>query len=55
MVNRLSGLSPFLGKGDIETLDNVVGGQFGFEYAEFRDVSQDAKDMITSLLVADKR
>jgi len=52
---RLSGLSPFMGDDDAETLANVIRGRFSFEFPEFDGVSDDAKDIIRNLLVADKR
>ena len=51
----LSGLSPFMGDDDAETLGNVIRGRFSFDYQEFDDVSTDARDIISKLLVTDKR
>jgi len=51
----LSGLSPFMGDDDAETLANVIRGGFTFDYPEFDGVSVDATDIITKLLVTDKR
>lgn len=52
---RLSGLSPFLGEDDNETLNNILACQWSFEEAEFADISEEAKDFITRLLVKSKR
>ncbi|CAL8240268.1 unnamed protein product [Gadus morhua 'NCC'] len=50
----LSGLSPFLGDDDNETLNNILACQWNFEEEEFLDVSEEAKDFITRLLVKSK-
>ncbi|XP_068599704.1 myosin light chain kinase 2, skeletal/cardiac muscle [Brachionichthys hirsutus] len=50
----LSGLSPFLGDEDSETLNNILACQWNFEEEEFTDVSDEAKDFITRLLVKSK-
>ncbi|TRY57032.1 hypothetical protein DNTS_023939, partial [Danionella cerebrum] len=50
----LSGLSPFLGEDDNETLNNILACQWSFEEAEFTDISEEAKDFITRLLVKSK-
>lgn len=52
--SRLSGLSPFLGDDDNETLNNILACQWNFEVDEFTDVSDEAKDFITRLLVKSK-
>ena len=48
---RLSGLSPFAGEDDLETLQNV--GRCDWEFAEeaFSNVSPEAKDFIRRLLI----
>lgn len=51
---RLSGLSPFLGDDDNETLNNILACQWNFEEEEFTDISDEAKDFITRLLVKSK-
>lgn len=51
---RLSGLSPFLGDDDNETLNNILACQWNFEEEEFMDISDEAKDFITRLLVKSK-
>ncbi|XP_028823694.1 myosin light chain kinase family member 4 isoform X2 [Denticeps clupeoides] len=50
----LSGLSPFLGDDDNETLNNILSCQWSFDETEFSDVSDEAKDFITRLLVKSK-
>ncbi|XP_026179430.1 myosin light chain kinase 2, skeletal/cardiac muscle isoform X2 [Mastacembelus armatus] len=50
----LSGLSPFLGDDDNETLNNILSCQWNFEEEEFADISEEAKDFITRLLVKSK-
>ncbi|XP_075427847.1 myosin light chain kinase 2, skeletal/cardiac muscle isoform X1 [Ascaphus truei] len=50
----VSGLSPFLGDNDTETLNNVLNGDKDFDEETFETVSEEAKDFISSLLVRDK-
>ncbi|KAL4604849.1 myosin light chain kinase family member 4, partial [Arapaima gigas] len=50
----LSGLSPFLGEDDNETLNNILACQWSFEEEEFADISEEAKDFISRLLVKSK-
>ncbi|XP_064190005.1 LOW QUALITY PROTEIN: myosin light chain kinase 2, skeletal/cardiac muscle [Anguilla rostrata] len=50
----LSGLSPFLGEDDNETLNSILACQWSFEEEEFADISEEAKDFITRLLVKSK-
>ncbi|XP_056270507.1 myosin light chain kinase family member 4 isoform X2 [Pseudoliparis swirei] len=50
----LSGLSPFLGDDDNETLNNILACQWNFEVDEFTDISDEAKEFITLLLVKSK-
>ncbi|XP_009462692.1 PREDICTED: death-associated protein kinase 2-like [Nipponia nippon] len=47
----LSGLSPFQGETDAETLSNVVAGAYEFEEHCFSQTSEMAKDFIQQLLV----
>ncbi|XP_014785560.1 myosin light chain kinase, smooth muscle isoform X2 [Octopus bimaculoides] len=47
----LSGLSPFLGDNDNQTLSNVTCAQWDFDAEEFESISAEAKDFITKLLV----
>ncbi|XP_064518995.1 myosin light chain kinase family member 4 isoform X1 [Pseudopipra pipra] len=50
----LSGLSPFLGDDDNETLNNILACNWDFEEEEFRNVSDEAKDFISKLLIKEK-
>ncbi|XP_062386380.1 myosin light chain kinase 2, skeletal/cardiac muscle isoform X2 [Sardina pilchardus] len=50
----LSGLSPFLGDDDSETLNNILQCQWNFEEAEFIGISDEAKDFISKLLLVNK-
>ncbi|KAM9286031.1 myosin light chain kinase family member 4 [Cariama cristata] len=50
----LSGLSPFLGDDDSETLNNILSCSWDFEDEEFRGVSDQAKDFISKLLIKEK-
>ncbi|XP_015271979.1 PREDICTED: death-associated protein kinase 2-like, partial [Gekko japonicus] len=47
----LSGMSPFQGETDTETLSNVVAGSYEFEDKYFSQTSELAKDFIRQLLV----
>lgn len=47
-------MSPFLGDDDNETLNNILACQWNFEEEEFKDISDEAKDFITRLLVKSK-
>jgi hypothetical protein len=51
---RLSGLSPFAGENDIETLKNVKACDWDFEEEAFSNVSEEGKDFIKRLLVKNK-
>lgn len=46
----LSGLSPFMGDNDNETLANVTSATWDFEDEAFDEISEEAKDFISSLL-----
>lgn len=48
---RLSGLSPFAGENDIETLKNVKACDWDFDEEAFGSVSDEGKDFIKRLLV----
>ncbi|XP_069588398.1 myosin light chain kinase family member 4 [Ranitomeya imitator] len=50
----LSGLSPFLGEDDNETLNNIIVSQFDFEGEEFKNISDHAKEFIGKLLIKEK-
>nr|XP_039266508.1 muscle M-line assembly protein unc-89-like [Styela clava] len=47
----LSGLSPFMGDNDSETLSNITAAEWDFEDEAFDDISYEAKDFIRKLLV----
>jgi len=50
----LSGLSPFMGETDVETMANVTIAQYDFDDEAFDDISEDAKDFIRKLLVKNR-
>ncbi|XP_067833966.1 myosin light chain kinase 2, skeletal/cardiac muscle-like [Heptranchias perlo] len=50
----LSGLSPFLGDTDAETLTNVLTIDCSFDDEAFENVSEEAKDFIANLLIREK-
>ncbi|KFM79112.1 Myosin light chain kinase, smooth muscle, partial [Stegodyphus mimosarum] len=50
----LSGLSPFMGDSDMETMANVTRAEWDFEDESFDDISEDAKDFISKLLIKDR-
>ena len=50
-LHRLSGLSPFMGETDVETMANVTIAKYDFDDEAFNDVSAEAKDFISKLLV----
>lgn len=50
----VSGLSPFLGANDTETMNNVLVGESDFDEEPFELVSEEAKDFIANLLVREK-
>ncbi|CAH8537700.1 unnamed protein product [Schistosoma margrebowiei] len=51
----LSGLSPFMGESQGETLANIIRVKYNFDYTEFAEISNDAMDFIRKLLVKDPR
>uniref|UniRef100_A0A915PP41 Uncharacterized protein n=1 Tax=Setaria digitata TaxID=48799 RepID=A0A915PP41_9BILA len=51
----LSGISPFLGDNDTETVRNVILGNYSLDVEEFTQVSDEAKDFVSKLLVIDPR
>ena len=53
--SRLSGLSPFLGDDDTETLNNVLSSNWYFDEETFEAVSEEAKDFVSNLIVKDQR
>ncbi|XP_063237985.1 myosin light chain kinase, smooth muscle-like [Bacillus rossius redtenbacheri] len=50
----LSGLSPFMGETDIETMANVTIARYDFDDEVFNEISEDAKDFIRKLLVKER-
>ena len=50
LYSRLSGLSPFAGEDDLETLQNVKQCDWEFDEDAFSNVSQEAKEFIRALL-----
>lgn len=52
---RLSGESPFQGATDNETFSLVTAARFTFDEESFEDISDQAKDFISSLLKKDRR
>ncbi|KAM9301988.1 myosin light chain kinase 3 [Gastrophryne carolinensis] len=50
----LSGLSPFLGESDAETMNYIVNCNWDFDSETFSQVSEEAKDFISRLLVKEK-
>lgn len=55
MYVLLSGYPPFNGKSDEEVLQKVKAGKFNFNSVEWSGVSQDAKDLVTQMLVLDRK
>lgn len=51
----LTGISPFMGDSDVETLSNVTRGDYDFEDVTFEQISDDAKDFILQLMVKNKK
>ncbi|KAG8178585.1 hypothetical protein JTE90_021005 [Oedothorax gibbosus] len=51
----LSGLSPFMGDSDMETMANVTRSEWDFEDESFDEISEDAKDFISKLLIKDQK
>lgn len=50
VVFRLSGESPFQGNSDDETLALVTAAQWEFDEESFEEITEQAKDFISSLL-----
>ncbi|KAE8609046.1 hypothetical protein XENTR_v10011701 [Xenopus tropicalis] len=50
----LSGLSPFLGESDAETMNYIVNCNWDFESESFEQVSEEAKDFISKLLIKER-
>ncbi|XP_066121031.1 myosin light chain kinase family member 4 isoform X3 [Saccopteryx bilineata] len=54
LARRLSGLSPFLGDNDAETLNNILACRWDLEEEEFQNISEEAKEFISKLLIKEK-
>uniref|UniRef100_A0ABM5ETW0 Myosin light chain kinase 3 isoform X1 n=1 Tax=Pogona vitticeps TaxID=103695 RepID=A0ABM5ETW0_9SAUR len=50
----ISGLSPFLGESDAETMNYIVNCNWDFDAEAFEQVSQEAKDFVSRLLIKEK-
>uniref|UniRef100_A0A3B3RMP0 Myosin light chain kinase 3 n=1 Tax=Paramormyrops kingsleyae TaxID=1676925 RepID=A0A3B3RMP0_9TELE len=50
----LSGLSPFLGDNDTETMNNILHSNWDFDADAFENISEEAKDFIFRLLIPEK-
>lgn len=50
----LSGLSPFLGETDAETMNLIVNCSWDFDADTFEGLSEEAKDFVSRLLVKEK-
>ncbi|XP_078400477.1 myosin light chain kinase 3 isoform X1 [Cetorhinus maximus] len=50
----VSGLSPFLGDHDTETMNNVINANWDFDAEGFENVSEEAKEFVSNLLVKEK-
>uniref|UniRef100_H3D2B2 Myosin, light chain kinase 5 n=1 Tax=Tetraodon nigroviridis TaxID=99883 RepID=H3D2B2_TETNG len=51
----LSGESPFQGDNDVETLALVTAAQWEFDEESFEEITQEAKDFISSLVIKETR
>ncbi|XP_064438042.1 myosin light chain kinase 3 isoform X2 [Mirounga angustirostris] len=54
LARRLSGLSPFLGETDAETMNFIVNCSWDFDADTFEGLSEEAKDFVSRLLVKEK-
>lgn len=52
---RLSGVSPFQGNSDAETLALVTAAEWEFDEESFDEITEEAKDFISALLTKDSR
>lgn len=55
MYALLSGCLPFFGSSPMEVFDRIKKAEVNFEYKEFRNISQSAKDLISKLLTKNKK
>ena len=53
LLSRLSGLSPFMGDDDNETIQNVSTAEWDFEDEAFDVISELSKQFIEELLIKD--
>lgn len=51
----LSGLSPFMGNSDLETMTNVTKAIYDFDDESFDPISSEAKEFISKLLIKDPK
>lgn len=51
----MSGLSPFMGENDIETMANVTIAKYDFDDEAFNSISPEALDFISKLLIKDMK
>ena len=51
MMYRISGLSPFAGEDDVDTLHNVSKCSWDFDSEGFKSISENARDFIRRLLL----
>lgn len=54
LCSSLSGLSPFMGDNDTETMNNILHGNWDFDSEAFENVSEEAKDFVSKLLIPAK-
>lgn len=54
-MTRLSGLSPFMGDNDLQTMSNVTSGEYDFDDEAFDVISDEGKNFIGKLLVRNPR
>ncbi|KAJ3592912.1 hypothetical protein NHX12_005250 [Muraenolepis orangiensis] len=55
LARKLSGLSPFLGDNDAETMNNILFAKWEFDSDGFENVTSEAKDFVSELLIPTKR
>ncbi|KAL7978924.1 hypothetical protein Chor_013413, partial [Crotalus horridus] len=51
---RVSGFSPFLGETDAETMNYIINCNWDFDAEAFEQVSEEAKDFVSRLLIKEK-
>uniref|UniRef100_UPI00398EC822 myosin light chain kinase 3 isoform X2 n=1 Tax=Pristiophorus japonicus TaxID=55135 RepID=UPI00398EC822 len=50
----LSGMSPFLGDHDTETMNNIINANWNFDTEGFENVTEESKEFVSNLLVKEK-